>query len=109
MRTLSFEGFLQDFGNAAPNTMNMSIYRDSFHCACGRSHWFDESIDVVCQGSLMKVMVTCPEDPSYITSLKIKTFMLVKFKGFDSLAGTRISSDEDALTFTTLRQYMRRR
>lgn len=75
MKMMSFEGFMNDFGKAAPNSMNMSVYRDNFQCACGRSHWFDESIDVVCQGGLMKIMVICPDDSSFLTSLKIKTFM----------------------------------
>ena len=109
MKMLSFDSFMQDFGNAAPNTMNLSIYRDNFHCACGRSHWFDESIEVVCQGGVMKLMVICPDDPTYITSIKIKTFMVVKFKGFESLAGTQMSSNEDVVAFNSIRQYMRRR
>ena len=106
---LSFDSFMQDFGKSAPNTMNTSIYRDNFNCACGRKHWFDESIEVVCQGGIMKLMVACPVDPTYITSIKIKTFMVVKFKGFESLAGTKISTNEDTVAFDAIRQYMRRR
>lgn len=109
MRMLGFEAFMEDFGKAAPNTMNMSIYRDNFQCACGRSHWFDESIQIVCQGGIMKIMVVCPDDPSNITSVKIKTFMVVKFKGFESLAGTRVANDQDRIAFQSVRQYMRRR
>lgn len=109
MKMMSFEGFMNDFGKAAPNSMNMSVYRDNFQCACGRSHWFDESIDVVCQGGLMKIMVICPDDSSFLTSLKIKTFMVFKFKGFESLSGTHLSGSEDAIAFASIRQYMRRR
>ncbi len=108
MKMMSFEGFMNDFGKAAPNSMNMSVYRDNFQCACGRSHWFDESIDVVCQGGLMKIMVICPDDSSFLTSLKIKTFMVFKFKGFESLSGTHLSGSEDAIAFASIRQYMRR-
>lgn len=109
MKMMSFEGFMNDFGKAAPNSMNMSIYRDNFQCACGRSHWFDESIDVACQGGFMKIMVICPYDSSYITSLKIKTFMMFKFKGFESLAGSHLSNSEDFIEFSSILQYMRRR
>lgn len=107
MKMMSFDGFMDAFGNAAPNTMNMSIYRDNFQCACGRNHWFDESIDIVCQGFMKKIMVTCPNDFSYITSLKIKTFMVFKFQGFESLAGTHLSESEDITAFASIRQYMR--
>jgi hypothetical protein len=108
MKMMSFEDFMNDFGKAAPNSMNLSIYRDNFQCACGRSHWFDESIDVVCQGGIMKLMVICPNDPSYITNLKIKLFMMLKFKGFEALAGTHLSNTEDFSSVAVLRQYMRR-
>lgn len=106
---LGFDSFIQDFGNAAPNTMNTSIYRDNFRCACGQTHWFDEFIEVVCQGASMKLMVKCPDNPTYITSIKIKTFMVFKFKGFESVAGTQILNDEEAVVFNTINQYMRRR
>ncbi len=105
----SFEDFISDFNNVSPNSMNMSIYRDSFQCACGQSHWFDESIDVVCQAPIMKIIVTCPNNPSYITSLKIKTFMMFKFKGFESLAGTHLSKNEDVIAFAAIRNVLRTR
>ncbi len=103
---MSFDDFARDFGRAAKPTMNMSIYRDNFDCACGRSHWFDERINIVCEG-LMKVMVTCPDDESYLTKLKIKTFMVVKFKGFESLAGTRLADEIDRQALSALRMAVR--
>jgi len=109
MKLMSFKEFMDDFGRGAPNTMNLSIYRDFFQCACGQSHWFDESIDVICQGWMMKIMVACPDDPSYLTSLKIKTFMIVKFKGFESLTGTQASGSEDTVAIATIREHMRHR
>jgi len=107
MRMLNFEQFARAFGNAAPNTMNMSIYRDNFQCACGGSHWFDECADVVCQGAAMTIIVVCPDDPTFITSLKIKTFMVFKFKGFESLAGTQLRDESDITAFQALRQITR--
>lgn len=91
MKIMPFQRFVEDFGRSAKPVMNMSIYQDNFQCACGQSHWFDSRIKIVCEG-LMKVMVVCPQDSSFVTSLKIKLFMLVKFKGFESLAGTQVKT-----------------
>lgn len=102
MKMMPFESFARDFGRAAKPVMNMSIYRDNFECACGRSHWFDDRIEIVCEG-LMKVMVVCPEDESFLTALKIKTFMVVRFKGFESLAGTRLRGSNDEAALATVR------
>ncbi|CAM3089655.1 hypothetical protein [Vibrio rarus] len=94
MKVLSVNAFMRDFGNAIRPQMNMSIYRDNFKCVCGQSHWFDESIELLAEGS-MKVMVKCPNDPRYVTSLKIKTFMIFKFKGFESLAGACAQNSDE--------------
>ena len=102
MKIMSFSEFLDSFGKAVKPSMNMSIYRDEFKCSCGESHWFDESINIVCDG-FQKVMVTCPNDSSYLTSLKIKTFMMFKFKGFESLAGTRIKNQQENDEFAAIR------
>jgi hypothetical protein len=106
MKILDFESFAEDFGRAAKPIMDMSIYRDSFQCACGKSHWFDEEIDIICEG-LMKIMVVCPADAAFLTSLKIKTFMVFKFKGFESLAGTHLESEEDRVGMQTIYSYVR--
>jgi hypothetical protein len=90
VKMFDFDAFMDDFGRAAKPTMNMSIYRDNYKYACGNSHWFDERIAIVCEG-LMKVMLICPENPAYVTAVKIKTFLVFKFKGFESLAGTKIT------------------
>jgi hypothetical protein len=108
MKMMSFERFAADFGRAVKPTMNMSDLRDTFQCSCGQSHWFDERIDRICDG-FQKVMVSCPNDPSYVTSLKIKTFMIVKFKGFESLAGSRIASQEEKVLVLTMRAVLRNR
>ena len=107
MRIMKFEEFATFFGRMAKPNMNMSIYRDSFACACGQSHWFDENkIDIICEG-FGKVMVSCPEDTSYITSLKIKTFMIFKFKGFESLAGSRLTSLQEKAALQAIRVAVR--
>ena len=106
MKMMNFESFADDFGRTAKPVMNMSIYRDNFQCACGQSHWFDEEIDIICEG-LMKIMVVCPNDPTFLTSLKIKTFMVFKFKGFVSLAGTHLKGEEDMIAAQTIRSLVR--
>ena len=94
MKITNFEDFVEGFGRAAKPTMDMSIYQDSFQCACGKSHWFDENIDIICEG-LMKVMVVCPDTPAFLTSLKIKTLFVFKFKGFESLAGAHLQNQNE--------------
>ena len=106
MKMMTFERFGQDFGRAAKPIMNMSIYQDSFECACGQSHWFDATIEIVCEG-LMKVMVICPQDSTFLTSLKIKTFMGFKFKGFESLAGAQLVQRDDQALLMAIRAAVR--
>lgn len=106
MKLMGFEDFVDKFGRAAKPTMDMSIYRDSFECGCGQRHWFDEGIDIICEG-FMKVMVHCPEDPTYVNSLKIKTFMIFKFKGFENLGATRTTSVGEAALVRTVYRAVR--
>ena len=102
MKILTLESLLNDFGLVIKPQMNMSIYRDNFECACGEVHWFDERIKIYCEGR-MKVLVACPDDPSYLVCLKIKTFMVFKFKGFESLCGAQIKTSEDVERILSLR------
>jgi hypothetical protein len=106
MKMMDFESFVDYFGKAFKPVKNMSIYRDTFKCACGKSHWFDEEIDIVCEGPF-KVMVVCPDDPAFLTALKIKTFMVFKFKGFVSIAGTHLNSKEQMIAVQTIRSLVR--
>lgn len=98
----SVQAFFNDFGKAAKNTMNLSMYNDGFRCACGDTHWFDNSIRVLCQG-YWKIVVYCPIDPEFLTSVKIKTILGVKFKGFETLDVTHVQTEEDRLTFVVLK------
>lgn len=98
----SVQSFFDGFGNASKNTMNLSMYNDGFLCACGETHWFDAGINVLCQG-YWKIVVFCPNDPTYLTSLKIKTILGVKFKGFKTLDVSHVSTEEDRLTLVVLK------
>lgn len=106
MRILDFDSFVDDFALVAKPTMNMSIYKGNYNCACGKSHRFGEHINIICEG-LMKVMVTCPDDIKYVTSVKIKTFLVFKFKGFESLAATKIKTEMDAFKLQAIYDYVR--
>jgi len=106
MKLVNLTTFFDTFGKAGKPRMNMSIYRESFKCACGKSHWFDESIKIVCEGTGMKIAVLCPEE-AFITSLKIKTFMVFKFKGFESISGAQIKTEGDAVLLASVFKLMR--
>jgi hypothetical protein len=102
----SLQKFFTDFGRVAKNRMNLSTYNDGFRCACGETHWFDDSIRVFCQG-YWKIVIFCPSDPTYLTSIKIKTLLGVKFRGFETLDVTQIKTEEDRLTLLVLRDALK--
>lgn len=108
MKMMNLEAFFNDFGKAAPNTMNLSMYRDDFKCACGDTHWFDERIDILCQG-YWKLVIFCPDNSDHLTSVKIKTILGIKFKGFESLAGCETSTFEDRALTEGMRKLYRGR
>lgn len=65
-----------------------------FECACGQAHEYNFRTNSLCQG-YFKFVVVCPDDSNLLTCLKAKMFLMTKFKGFKSLSGYRIESDED--------------
>lgn len=102
MKILTFERFIADFGKITKHRMNMSMYSDSFECACGSTHWFDQPIEIIGDG-FWKVIVVCPDTGRHITSLKIKTTFGFGFKGFDSLAGAMLETPDDLLLLSATR------
>lgn len=103
MKFLKFNEFIENFGKACPNVFNTSLYHGTFKCACGKEHWFDPSL-IICSAFSMRIMVQCPEDPTYLNNIKIKTFLLTKFKGFETLSGTKIETEEDVLAFNVIKK-----
>jgi len=93
VQLLKLDGFLQSIGTAIRPQMDMSIYHGAFDCACGNSHAYGPHIDLLCEGS-MRVVMVCPNDRSYMTNVAIKTFLLVKFRGFASIAGWHAKTPE---------------
>jgi hypothetical protein len=80
---------LELFGRSMPPQMDMSIYVSTFDCPCGSSHILNEQVSILREG-LMKVLALCPEDPSYILSIKIRTLLIVRFQGLETICGSRI-------------------
>ena len=106
VRLLSLEPFLESIGRAMLPRMNMSIYNGPFECACGSTHMYGPHINLLCEGS-MRVVMICPENDSYCTNVAIKTFMLVKFKGFESISGFHLKTPEDGMAIATFRSLLR--
>lgn len=106
VRLLALEPFLESIGRAMLPRMNMSIYNGPFDCACGATHMYGPHIQLLCEGS-MRVVMICPEDDSYCTNVAIKTFMLVKFKGFQSISGFQLKTQDEGLAIATFRSLLR--
>lgn len=93
VQLVNFESFLKSVGTAMQPRMNMSIYNGAFDCACGTSHVYGPHIHLIAEGR-MRVVMECPNDSNYMTNVAIKTFMVVKFKGFESIAGWHAKTPE---------------
>jgi hypothetical protein len=94
MKTNDMDAFLESIGVAIKVRMDLSLYDGDYNCACGKSHHYGYHVNLLCQGK-WRVVMECPENPDYLTCVKIKMFMMVKFKGFESLSGYHIQSDKD--------------
>jgi len=67
-----------------------------FECACGQNHNFNSlNIEVLRELPKMRLVLACPVTDGYITCVKIKGWF--KFKGFESLFGTKIEEELDSL------------
>lgn len=107
VKLLPLEDFLSSFGNAMRNRMDLTPYYGHWYqCACGGEHVMDDRTLLVLQG-YWKVMAICPEDPTYFTNIKVQMFMMVKFKGFKSLCGTRVTSGYDQQLLMSVVDHLR--
>lgn len=104
VKMLDFEGFIASMGNfMIKPQMNMSVYSGGkFECACGEYHQYDYSIKILAEGSKMRVVMECPKDHNFLTnvSIKHKGFFPRSFDKFETISGTKLSSDVDR--FSTL-------
>lgn len=103
MKMLPFEDFVKNFDNKIMrNKMILSTYKASWRCACGKDHFMIDESNVAFQG-FWKLAVHCPENPAYITAVKVNTgFLGMKFKGYESLFGSEITSQEDKIVYHTI-------
>ena len=92
---LSTPKFMVSFGRAMLMRMDISgYYGNEYECSCGNSHTIDAFSYILCQG-YWRVMVVCPEDENYITSVKVRMFLMAKFLGFRSLNGVYMQTHEE--------------
>ena len=103
MRMLPVRSFLESFDSKmSRNKMDLSLYEGYWDCACGQRHYMIQQRNIICQG-FWKVMVRCPNDPNTITAVKVNTkFLGMKFKDYESTAGTVVSSEEERSLLTAL-------
>ncbi len=106
MKSNNMYAFLESIGVAMRVRMNLSLYDGDFDCACGKKHHYGSHIKLLCQGK-WRVVMECPDNPDYLTCVKIKMFMMAKFKGFESLSGYCIQNEVERqllrITFNSLR------
>lgn len=104
MKMLSFGDFLEEtLGGNALRERYMHLYaspvyeKHSFKCSCGKEHQFS-LLRVRILRELPKKMgfvFECPDDPHYLTCVKL--IGLLRFKGFDTLFGTKIGEEGEAV------------
>jgi hypothetical protein len=89
------EQFLLSFGKSLRDGMDLSLYYgNNYRCACGELHTIEFYTKILCHG-FWRLMVVCPIDPSTITHVKVRMFLMVKFLGFQSINGTHLQSTHD--------------
>lgn len=92
---LPMEKFLTSFGRMMRLRMDVSPYfGHEYECACGARHKLDYHIELLCQG-YWKVIAVCPDDPDYLTTVKIHMLLMVKFLRLKGVNGTRIDAEDD--------------
>lgn len=77
------------------------FYGASYECACGQEHILEPYSQILYQG-FWRIVIVCPDDERYLTCVKIKMILMVKFTGLQSISGTRIKTDTDKLLLANL-------
>jgi hypothetical protein len=97
MNIISVEDFFAETMGGRQNTMDMSDYEGfKFNCACGKSHIFSSyEVKVLRELSKMRLFFECPDNHNFATCVKLKGFF--RFKGFESLFGTKFENDFDEM------------
>lgn len=102
MNKNNLEDFIMSISsNIMKVRMDLSLYNGDYDCACGKKHQYGPHITLLCQGK-WRVVMQCPDNPDYLTCVKIKMFLLVKFKGFEAISGYKLKNQEERIGY----QYM---
>lgn len=96
MQLLSSSDFFTETSNGRFSKMKTEIYDGKpFQCACGKTHFFyTGDVGVVREVFFMKLVVECPDQPNFLSCIKIKGLFRYKF---ESLLGTKIEDGTDVL------------
>ncbi|DAB40861.1 MAG TPA: hypothetical protein CFH81_00730 [Sulfurovum sp. UBA12169] len=97
MRILEPTDFFAETLGGRPSQMDTSAYDGHpFECACGQIHDFDSlNVAVLRELTKMRLVLACPVNDGYITCVKVKGWF--RFKGFESLFGTKVEEELDPL------------
>lgn len=99
VKLLSTIDFFAEAMEERPNKMDMSAYQgDPFQCACEKSHLFHSNqIQVLRELTNMRLVFECPDQPIFVTCVKVKG--IFRFKGFESLFGYKAERSSDLLSW----------
>jgi hypothetical protein len=97
MKLLSSTDFFAETMGDRPNKMEMNAYHGHpFLCACGKTHVFYlGQVEVLRELPKMRLVFECPDQPNFVTCVKVKG--IFRFKGFESLFGTKVEKDLDVM------------
>ena len=97
MKLLSSTDFFAETMGGRPNNMDMSAYEGHpFLCACGKTHvFYSGQVHVLRELPKMRLVFECPDQPIFVTCIKIKG--IFGFKGFESLFGAKVEEDLDVM------------
>ncbi len=96
MKMLNTMNFITNLGGIKICDLHLSLYvNNEYDCACGQKHMFTYDSEIICQGA-WKLVLECPNSKEYVTCVKLKSkFLGVGFSGFESLYGTRLSTEPE--------------
>lgn len=96
MTTLS--EFLALIGKPAKDQIHYpNYYGHTYRCACGFAHLFDANTSVLCEGYL-KMILACPTDPQYLTSVRTRIYGIEQFGGLEGAFGVRLNGNSNQMT-----------
>ncbi len=77
-----------------------------YECSCGQQHVLKSYSRILYQG-FYRIVIECPDDPAYLTCVKIRMILMAKFIGLTSISGTKVSTDTDKFLLANLMKILR--